>query len=260
MFWQRPLPKVSFATSCWEKDWRLILLDPDYLRVKQMAHHRFPFAEKILVINNVSDLERVKRAAQTKVDEGVLTRYVVAEESVLSFFQLKRSDFQPGPDALQYENVNADWIYFNALGPLTAIYTATSDYLLYLTGDVRLDRPVRWMEKALRQMEKEPNYKVANLTWNDNYKEAKRESHRSKWDFFVAKQGFSDQLFLVRQKDFRQPIYGEIRSDSTHYPRGNVFEKRVFSYMKNRGWERITYRRGSYTHENLQWEHFLEKA
>lgn len=252
MFWQRsPLPSVSFATCCWEKDWRLILLDPDYLRIKQIGNHLFSFSEKILVINNVKDLETVKKAAQAKVDEGVLTRFFVAEENAqetLSFFHLKQSDFQPVQDVF---NVNSDWIYYNALGPLSALYTCQSDYLLYLTGDVRLDKKIDWIGKALLRMEKVPRIKVANLAWNGNYAEAKRESYRSGWNFFRARQGFSDQMFLVKRSDFRQPIYGEIRADSNHYPRGDVFEKRVFSYMKNRNWERITFRRGSYVHENI---------
>ena len=245
------LPTVSFATACWERDWKLILLDPDYLRVRQIGNHCFPFAERILIINNVENLAAVKAAAQTKVDEGVLTRWVVAEEGVLSPFHLKRSDFQVGPDAPHYPGVNADWIYYNALAPLSAICACRSDYLLYMTGDVRLDAPVDWIGKALRRMEKNRAIKVANLTWNHNYGEAKAESFRTTWNFYDAKEGFSDQLFLVRRSDFRQPIYGEIRPDSHHFPRGDVFEKRVFSYMKNRGWIRMTYRRGSYTHENV---------
>jgi hypothetical protein len=100
-------------------------------------------------------------------------------------------------------------------------------------------------------MRKVDKYRVANLVWNENYREVKKESYKKEWNFFVAKQGFSDQLFLVRAEEFRQPIYGEIRADSSHYPRGDVWEKRVFSYLKNRELERIIYRRGSYTHENF---------
>ncbi len=233
----RMFSTVTFATSCWEKDWRLILLDPNYLAVHQIQNHLFPFAEKLLIINNVSDIEAVKKAAQEKIDQGVLTRFVVAED-VLPFFDLKRADFD-------------DWQYYNALAPLNAIYHAKSDYLLYLTGDVYLKQPVNWIDKALRYMSKRSRVKVANLTWNDQFKEAKKESYRSTWNFFVADVGFSDQMFLVKRDYFCKSIYGEIRSDGAHFPRGDVFEKRVFSYMKNRKWERITYRRGSYTHENV---------
>lgn len=248
------MPTVSFATSCWERDWKSILLDPEYLKTKQIGNHGFPFAEKLLVINNVKDLPAVKKAAQAKIDEGVLTRYVVADEiaeELLRSFHLKRSSFLPGNDAHKFTGVNPDWIYYNSLAPLAAVYACKSDFLLYMTGDVRLDEPVQWIEKALRRMEKKSTYKVANLTWFHNYKEARKESYKSERDFYVAKQGFSDTLFLVRRTDFQKPIYNEIRADAGHYPRGDVFEKRVFSYMKNRGWERITFRHGTYIHEHL---------
>lgn len=247
-FLSGPVPKVTFATCCWEKDWRQILLSPDYLRVKQIENHRFPFSEKLLIINNVLDLAAVKAAAQKKIEEGVLTRVVIAEErafEIFDFFKLKKSDFVPEGA------VSTEWLYYNALAPLAALYFASSDYLLYLTGDVRLASPVCWIEKAVRRMEKMAKYRVANLVWNNNYREVKKESYKKEWNFFVAKQGFSDQLFLVRKAEFCQPIYGEIRSDSGHYPRGAVWEKRVFSYLKNRNLERITYRHGSYIHENF---------
>ena len=66
MFWfkKKPLPSVTFATCCWERDWQHILLDPLYLSQRQIANHLFPFAEKLLVINNVSDLPAVCRAAR----------------------------------------------------------------------------------------------------------------------------------------------------------------------------------------------------
>jgi hypothetical protein len=230
-------PSVTFATSCWEKDWRQILLVDGYMAERQIGNHSFPFAERLLIINNVENLDEVKRAAEEKVEKGILTRYAVAGD-VLSHFELKRSDFN-------------DWQYYNALGPLNAIKEAKSDYLLFVTGDVYLKKPVNWIRKAIKFMEKNRNVRVANLTWNDNYREAKKESSRSTWNFFVANWGFSDQMFLVRCSDFKGPIYGEVRADGAHYPRGDVFEKRVFSYMKNRGWLRITYKHGSYTHENF---------
>ena len=253
-FWQKaPLPSVTFATSCWERDWKQILLDPHYLAQRQIANHLFPFAEKLLVINNVSDLPTVQAAAQKKIDEGVLTRYVIAEQiakETLGFFQLMREDFRAGPDARRYQDVNSDWIYYNSIAPLSAIYSAQSDYLLYMTGDVRLDEPVDWVAQALGLMEKKPLYKVANLTWFHRYEEAKRESFCKRKGFYVSKRGFSDTMFLVKKSDFRAPIYGVIREDANHYPRGDVFEKRVFSTMQNQGWLRITYSKGTYIHEH----------
>jgi hypothetical protein len=248
------LPSVSFATSVFEKDWKEVLIDPHYLPIHQIQNHRYPFSEEILIINNVDDLASVKAAANKWVDKGVLSRVIVASEienELLSFFQLKKSDFKVGGDAHKYENVNSDWIYYNALGPLAAIYSCKSDYLLYLTGDVRILKPLDWIAPSLKKMEKNIQYVVANPVWNERYGEAKKESYRKDGSFYVSKKGFSDQIFLIKKNVFKRPIYNEIRGDASHFPRGDVFEKRVFSYLKNRGLERITYRHGSYLHENF---------
>ncbi len=233
----------TFATTCWENDWRHILLTPDYLRVKMIQNHCHPFQERLLIINNVRNLNEVIAAAQQHVNTGTLTRYLIANEYVeraFAFFHLKRNDF---PN---------DWVYYNALGPLVAIFVLQTDYLLYHTGDVFLEKPVNWISSSIALMKKRPQIEVANLIWNRQLGEVKRESYKKSWNFFFAKEGFSDQQFLVKKSTFRAPIYGEIREDSHHYPRGDVFEKRVFSFLKNRNCERIICRRGSYTHENIK--------
>lgn len=235
--------KCTFATTCWENDWRHILLTPDYLGVKMIGHHNFPFDERVLVINNVQNLDVVKEVAEDLMQKGILTKVLIAaelSEVVLSFFCLKRTDF---PN---------DWVYYNALGPLTAIYALETEYLLYHTGDVFLDKPVEWIPKSIRLMERNPKFQVANLIWNQQIREVQKESYRRSWNFFYAKEGFSDQQFLVKKSTFRAPIYSEIRSDSHHYPWGDIFEKRVFSFLKNRNFERIICSMGSYTHENIR--------
>lgn len=236
---------VTFATSCFERDWQKILEGDRYLKENQIGNHQFPFAKKILIINNVNDYEIVINAAKKRVEEGILDEFFVAKdyaEEILNFFQLKRESFKADGVMCQSD----DWVYYNALPPLAAIYFCKSPYLLYQTGDVFLEERVQWIDKALDRLK--GRCRVANLLWNRASGEAKREAVREERDFFVAKKGFSDQLFLVRTKDFRKPIYGEIRDDASHFPRGDVFEKRVYSYMINHGWRRVTYKHGSYTH------------
>lgn len=243
----------SFATTCWENDWEHILCKPDYLSLCQIQRHCYPFAERLLIINNVLDLEKVKAKAESLISEGILTRYIVADEiaaEMLLFFGLCRSDFDVKEEGKKF-NLHPDWLYYNALGPLAAIYENQSDYLLYVTGDVWLKKPVRWIERAMKIMEKKPQVKVANLLWNGATKEAKKEAYKKSWNFFFSKLGFSDQMFLVARDVARSQMYTELRSDLSHFPRGETFERRFFSYMKNRDWERITFRRGSYTHENI---------
>lgn len=245
---------VSFATACWEKDWEKILLCPEYLQKKQIENHSFPFREKILIINNVSDEEKVAFHAHKLIEKGVLTHYYLSrpkEKEILDFFQLQRSDFRPGKDVPSDKGITFDWIYYNGLAPLSAIYYCKSNYLLYVTGDVYLDQKVEWVGKAIEKMQKVKKYRVANLTWNECYHEAEKESCRKDGDFFISKSGFSDQMFLVSKEDFQKPIYSELREDSGHYPYGDIFEKRVYSFMKNHGWQRITFRLGSYVHKSF---------
>lgn len=249
-FFKKKKKTVTFATCVWENDWRQILLSKDYLKKKQIENHNYNFDKKILIINNIDDYQPVIDIAKKKIRDGVLTDFYIANdhvETVLKFFKLTREDFKKDATFKGSD----DWIYYNALGPLTAIYFCESDYLLYHTGDSFLEKPVTWVDKAIGLLGKKRKYKVANLTWNENYLEAKNESYKTKKDFFISNRGFSDQFFLVKTEDFRQPIYHSIHKDSHHFPRGDVFEKRVFSYMLDHGWKRITYSQGSYTHENF---------
>jgi len=57
---------------------------------------------------------------------------------------------------------------------------------------------------------------------------------------------------MVRTADFRQPIYSEQNAASSRYPGygGELFEKRVDSWMRNHGHLRATYRHGAYEHES----------
>lgn len=251
---EKKCPKITFATSVWEQDWKKVLQHPTYLKEMQIERHSFPFEKKMCIINNVQNPSLVLNMAQKKKEEGIITDVILAkafEASLLKDFQLDRKDFRKGKDAQFYPNVTDDWIFYNAMGPLTAIYCCQTPYLLYMTGDSYLKKNVCWIEQAIELMEQNPKFGVSNLTWNDDYVCAQKESYKRKKDFFVAKEGFSDQCFLIRTSDFQRPIYNEVREDARHFPRGDVFEKRVFSFLKNRGYQRLTYRFGSYTHENI---------
>ena len=106
-------------------------------------------------------------------------------------------------------------------------------------------------EETIKYNEKEFQEFFLHGYNSKKYLEAKKESYKKKKDFYLAKHGFSDQCFLIKVEDFQKPIYNESRSDSSHFPGGEVFEKRVFSFMKNHGWERITFRHGSYIHKSF---------
>ncbi|HEY2981086.1 MAG TPA: hypothetical protein VGJ22_07895, partial [Anaerolineales bacterium] len=110
-----------------------------------------------------------------------------------------------------------------------------------------------WIAAALDRFGKEPRVKVANLTWNGRYDEAKSESFSEDEDFYVG-YGFSDQMYLVRTADFQSPpIYHEQHELSARYPvyGGELFEKRIDSWMRNNQFVRLTYKHASYEHRNF---------
>jgi hypothetical protein len=105
---------------------------------------------------------------------------------------------------------------------------------------------------------------VANLTWDHKYDEARDESSEETGDFHIGF-GFSDQCWLVRTEDFRAPIYNHSYPVSARYPDygGELFEKRVDSWMRTTGALRGTYKEGSYVHQRqpapTRWERWRRR-
>jgi hypothetical protein len=233
------MTRVTLETKCWEGDWEAILKGD---RLRRLAlFNRHPFADRVLLINNVSDHDKVRTHAERAVEEGSITRYVVVKdhiEDALRFFGVSRESFGPG------------WVY--SIAELVGLYLCDTEFLLHFSGDSLPERPVEWVEGAVGCMDLDPRIKVANLAWNGRYDEARGESQAETADFWIG-QGFSDQCYLVRTRDFRAPIYAHTHPASERYPAygGELFEKRVDAWMRSHGWLRATYKHASYCHRNF---------
>ena len=241
---------VTFATACWEHDWRQVLLHPNYLKKYQIAHHNYPFDEKLLVINNVKNLSLVLEAANQRIEEGVLDRVVLSQEAILSRFQMTKEDFCKDSIWRKGNNpkVPGEAFYYSALGPLTAICSASCDYLLYQCGDVFLPKPVgNWIKKVIPLMRANPLCKLATIR-------PQPDLFLPGEEFYCTPLRFSDHLFFAKCSDLYAPIYNEPREDVTNYPWGDTFEMRTFSAMKNRGWQEIIYTAGEYEHKTVDEE------
>ncbi|SIR34073.1 MULTISPECIES: glycosyltransferase family 2 protein [unclassified Paenibacillus] len=233
-------PGVTFETKCYEEDWRE-LLQTDRLR-RTIERHAFPFAEKVLYINNVSRPELVARHAQRLVDEGVLTSYAVVEAcsgEALDFFGLSEDSFAGG--------------YYYSIAELVAIYRCRTEYLLHYSGDSMLGDTLPWISPSLERMRAQPALVCASPVPSGDEEGARQEALTADKDFYIG-YGFSDQCYLVRTEDFRARIYGESHPASARYPSygGELFEKRVDSWMRNNGYMRLVYRHGSYIHQNIR--------
>lgn len=241
-------PSVTFETKCWENDWEFLLKTN---RLKLMAQrNNFEFAKKSLFINNVSDYQKVSSCAQKLVDKGVLTDFYLVrdyEEEALKFFDLSKESLGKG--------------YIYSIAELVSLYLCQTDFLLHFSGDAIPAQSTSWIEKAVKRLDENKQFKVANLTWDGNYAEAKSESLSENEDFFIG-YGFSDQMYLVRTADFRAPIYNESHAESHRYPQygGELFEKRVDGWMRNHEYLRLTSKHNAYIHKNFPRNKLKRKA
>jgi hypothetical protein len=233
-------PSVTFETKCWENDWEFLLKTG---RIQRMVENSpFDFMKRSLIINNVSNTSKVSSYAEKLVNAGVLTEFYLVrdhEHETLEFFGLTK------------QSLGAGYVY--SVAELVGIYLCQTDFLLHFSGDVVPSPAAGWIEAALKRFQADSRVKVANLTWNRNYAEAAKESFAED-DQFYAGYGFSDQMYLVRASDFRSSaVYHERNEASERYPRygGELFEKRVDSWMRNHAFHRLTYKHGSYEHRNF---------
>lgn len=230
---------VTFETNCYEADWE-ILLKTNRLE-NMISRNGFDFSERLLYINNVVDVEKVKFYAEKLKSRNVISDYFVVEDfanETMKFFQLDREKLSTG--------------YYYSIQMLVAIYRCKTDYLLHFTGDSILDGTVKWIEKSILKMESDSRVKVVNCLWNHNKKEVEGLALEQDDDFWLLN-GFSDQCYLIKTNDFKQAIYSESHPASERFPAyvSEQFEKKVDSWMHNHNYLMATFKHGSYLHKSF---------
>jgi len=232
-------PTITFETKCWEKDWKYLI--KTNLIKKNIDRNNYLFEKKVLMINNISNYTTVRKAADKLISNGTLTDYFLVDDyakQALEFFDITKEDLGVG--------------YYYSISELVSIFLCDTDYLLHYSSDSKLKNKSNWIHFALNQFEQNSRIKVANPTWNNKYDNAKKESINENKNFYKGF-GFSDQCYLIKTKDFKQRIYKENNILSERYPSygGELFEKRVDSWMRNNNYYRITYKHDSYYHRNF---------
>jgi hypothetical protein len=209
------------------------------------------FNQKILYINNVQDYSKVAQVADRLIRSGVIDQYVKVSDyagEALEFFSLSKDKLGIG--------------YYYSIAELVSIYLTKTEYLLHFSGDsiVSKKTATQWLRDGIETLRNNNNVKVFNLTWNEEYSAAKKEAD---YDDLLNGYGFgfSDQMYLIRSADFKKPIYEFYDPASERYPKygGELFEKRVDSWMRQNNFLRATYKKGSYLHKNFTKNPFLRK-
>ncbi len=232
---------VTFETKVYENDWEYLLKD-GFLKT-MIERCNYSFQHKTVMINNVKNLKKVKYYADKALDEKIIDNYYVVDdyvEEVLTYFDIDITSFRGG--------------YYYSISELVSIYLCKDDFLLHFSSDSFLGRysEDNWITDALELMNEHPKIVVANPVWNNNYKEAENESFSTLDKFYIG-YGFSDQCYLIKTKVFQQQIYSETNNISDRYPKygGELFEKRVDAFMRNKGLKRITSTKCTYFHVNF---------
>lgn len=231
---------VTFEIKVYENDWEYILKGKYLNQIIERCN--FSFKKKVLIINNVIDIHRVKVFADKKILEGVLDEYFFVSDyadQVLEFFKIRKESFKGG--------------YYYSIAELVGIYLCSTEYLLHFSSDSFLElSSVKWIENAIKIFTEREDVIVANPVWNFSYNEAKNESILENDEFYIG-YGFSDQCYLIKCKTFKELNYDEKHIDSDRYPDygGELFEKRVDSFMRNNNKLRITSKKISYIHLNF---------
>lgn len=235
---------VTVETKVWEKDWRFIL--ERGLIKRSIGIFSEVASKRRLFINNVTHPQQVGLCADELVDEGIIDDYVFVEDyadASLKFFDLKRSDFGKG--------------FYYSIAELVSIYLCETEFLLHFSGDTYAlnAKPDLWLYDAVKVLRDKDDVSVFNLTWDEKFLEAERDAEFQDKNFFYG-YGFSDQMYLIRAGEFRKNIYKHHHPASDRYPKygGELFEKRVDSWMRTTNRLRATSRNWSYRHRNFpQW-------
>ncbi len=240
---------ITFETKIWENDWDLVLKTSRLKNLILRCNH--PFDHRVIYINNVKNPSIVETHAQRLINEGVIDQFVHVHEhaqEALDFFHLSKEKLGKG--------------YYYSIAELVSIYLTKTKYLLHFSSDAIPEKNITspWLQDAIELLSANNNVKVFNLTWDHRFKEAKNESISEDAEFFYG-YGFSDQMYLIRTEDFRAPIYEETNEASNRYPKygGELFEKRVDSWMRNHSHIRASSKKYSYIHKNFPKNYLLKK-
>lgn len=232
---------ITFETKVWEEDWECILKTN---RIKKIIKNcNYKFSSKKIFINNVNEIKDVYKAANRLVEEKLIDEIINVEDyakEALDYFDLSKKDLGIG--------------YYYSIAELVSIYTCSTKYLLHFSGDSEPENNNKnWCKEMINLLELNSDIVVANLTWNKKNKEVLKEKMHLINNFSIS-QGFSDQMYLIRSEDFKQRIYNEKNIKSNHYPKygGELFEKRVHSWMLNNKKYRATYLGLSYFNKNIR--------
>jgi len=198
---------VGLVVNTFERTRNAVLTPGFFSKIEKDNRHIFD--EKVLLINNVENVDSAAEEASMLLEVGEITSFHFVAghlDSVLSAVELRLSDLQP----------MLHWSDCDLVSP----FLVRSPYLLYWDGDVVMREPANWVNEGCDLLACRDDVLVVNARGPDWT--PKNELRVGTLDPFSLGYGFSDQLWLVRSEDFRRPIYNYSAPASAQYPLSHV--------------------------------------
>lgn len=230
---------VTFETKVYERDWEF-LLNHGILEFMISRCH-YTFQKRVLWINNVNNPTLVARYADLMVSNSILDEWHFVDDfakSAMESFGVNRESLGKG--------------YYYSIAELVGVHQCTTKYLLHFSSDAIMNEPSsNWIDSGIALLEQQKNTLVVNPQWDRNSAHAKEEAEYEDEEFYFG-YGFSDQCYLVDIERFKNINMNECNIASERYPKygGELFEKRVDSFMRNHQLIRATSKNASYKHSN----------
>ncbi|AZQ44206.1 hypothetical protein [Nonlabens ponticola] len=240
--------QVTFETKVWEKDWEFILKNNYLKKVIDYCNHEFDHRQ--IIINNVKDLNGVKKHCDRLINNGVIDSYHAVhdhEKETLEHFQLDKTHFGAG--------------YVYSIAEIVGIQQCPTPFLFHLSGDSWIPKDqATWIPDGVQLLKNNKDVICVNPAWNFAFDQVQNESTKVVEPFAIS-QGFSDQAYLIETAVFKENIYSHDHQDSQRYPvyGGDLFEKRIDSFMRDCSKYRATHMQTSYVSKNFPRDFFSRK-
>ena len=195
---------------------------------------------KKLYINNVDNLSLVCSNADKLISKNIIDEYIIVDqyaEEALKFFEIDIDSFNGG--------------YYYSISELVSIYLDKSDYLVHFSSDSDMVTKYDWISDSIKLMRENNKIAVTNPKWNINWNYI--DSYFEDNLFYYQNGTFSDQCYMIKLEEFKNKIYNEYHISSNAYPPygGELFEKRVNSYLMNNERIRATSKNAVYDHKKI---------
>jgi hypothetical protein len=224
------MKSICFQTTCYEKDYSL-LLEKGLLENYLSHFPEISFSEKRILINNVKNPKKIDKLINSKFPEFSYVFTDDQKQNVINYFDLDSKVINVG-------------LYYS-IQHFTGVYCTDCDYLFHIGGDNNIEHlDSNFIRESIDILESNDSYIIAMPRWGeDPTKGAIEEAIRSDHNFFVEF-GFTDQIYILKVNEFKNKIYNYSHPDSSKYPLygGELFEKRVNSFMRTMGKYRVVHK------------------